>query len=67
LRADPPLLWWSVSPVPVSSAIRLDAAMSSGVHVSAENGIAHARMRPSRRPSHFFTKAAVRVIASCVG
>ncbi len=67
LRAAAPLLWCSVSPVPVSSAMRLDATMSSGVQVSAENGIAHARMRPSSFLSHFRTKAAVRPIASLVG
>ncbi len=40
--------------------------MSSALHVSGENGMAHARTRPRRRPCHFSTKDVVRAIASLV-
>ena len=57
LRALAPLLWCSVSDVPVSSASRLSPRSSSALHVSAENGIAHARRRPFSRPCHFLMNA----------
>jgi hypothetical protein len=66
LRACGPLPWWRVSPVPRSSTTRLSPCSSSALQVSGENGIAHARNRPSRRPFHLSMNAAVRVTASAV-
>ena len=62
-----PLLWWSVSDVPRSSATRLQRLQELGAAGVRENGIAQARMRPWSRPCHFSMNAAVRATASRVG
>ena len=50
-----------------SSTTRLSPRSSSALHVSGENGIAHAVSRPSSRPCHLSMNAAVRSTASAVG
>ena len=52
--------------VPRSSAMRLAAISNSGLHTFRANGIVHARMRPSRRPSSEATDASMRSIATSV-
>ncbi len=53
--------------MPRSSATRLSARSRSALHVSYENGIAHARIRPSSRPFHFSMNDVVRATASGAG
>ncbi len=66
-RALLPLLWCSVRPVWCSSATRFRASSRPALHVSWENGIAHARIRPSRRPFHLAMNEVVRATASGAG
>ena len=63
-RALIPLLWCRVRPVRCSSTTRLSACSRPALHVSYENGIAQARIRPSSRPFHFSMNDVVRATAS---